>query len=152
MSAPLRPLGALDLELAAGIHARCFEPMGERGWTRQDFAELLAAPGVAGWLAGDFGVALGRTAADEAELLTIAVLDGHRRLGAGARLLAAVMDWAKERGAARLYLEVGADNSAARALYGRAGFTEAGRRRAYYRRGKAALADAVIMQVVFSPA
>ena len=89
-------LGALDLDRAAALHAESFVPLGERAWTRQDIAALLASPGVAGLLlqagGADAGFALCRVAADEAELLTIAVRPAHRRQGAGRRLLAAVID------------------------------------------------------------
>jgi [ribosomal protein S18]-alanine N-acetyltransferase len=149
---PTRAIGALDLDLAASIHRRCFEAMGERGWTRQDFGELLAAPGVAGWLQDDLGVALCRFAADEAELLTIAVLPEHRRAGAGRRLLDTVIEWARSAGARALFLEVGADNPAARALYDRAGFEVVGGRRGYYARGGAPPADAVVMRLALKRA
>src|SRR5262245_18021929 len=91
----LRRLGALDLDLAARLHGAAFTPLGERAWTRQDMAELLASPGVAGWLAQSgevaIGLALCRVAADEAELLTIAVLPDQRRRGAGQALLETVI-------------------------------------------------------------
>src|SRR5690242_6893351 len=91
----LRRLGALDLDLAARLHGEAFAALGERARTRQDVAELLASPGVAGWalqVAGtDIGFALCRVAADEAELLTIAVRSDQRRRGAGRALLAAVI-------------------------------------------------------------
>jgi ribosomal-protein-alanine N-acetyltransferase len=150
MIAPVfvRSLGALDLDTASSIHRRCFEEMGERGWTRQEFAGLLAAPGVAGWLLDDSGVALCRVAAEEAELLTIAVLPEHRRAGAGLRLLEAATQWATDVGARTLFLEVGADNPAARALYDRAGFQVVGGRRGYYARGSAPAADAVILRLL----
>jgi ribosomal-protein-alanine N-acetyltransferase len=148
----MKTLGALDVDAAASIHKRCFEPMGERGWTHQEFADLLAAPGVAGWLLDDTGLALCRQAADEAELLTIAVLPERRRTGAGTRLLAAVIDWARAAGARTLFLEVGADNPAAMALYARAGFDVVGGRKAYYRRGNGPAADAVVMRLVLTRA
>jgi GNAT superfamily N-acetyltransferase len=47
----------------------------------------------------------------------------HRRRGLGRRLLAEVADWARARGAASTYLQVSADNTGARALYGGTGFT-----------------------------
>ena len=31
-----RPVGALDLDRAAGLHRQAFEPLGERPWTRRD--------------------------------------------------------------------------------------------------------------------
>src|SRR6476661_4325992 len=110
-----RPLGALDLDRAASLHREAFEPMGERPWTRQDMAELLASPGVAGLLlqtnGEDAGLALWRTAADEAELLTLAVQRGRWRRGIGRTLLGWVVDRVREQGAQTLFLEVGADNA-----------------------------------------
>ena len=126
-------------------------PLGERAWTRQDLAELLASPGVAGLLlqvdGRDAGIALCRVAADEAELLTIAVRPAERRRGAGRRLLTAVIEHAREAGARTLFLEVGADNPPARALYEAMGFRVVGRRAAYYRRGEGPAADALVMRL-----
>src|ERR1700761_1003931 len=99
----LRPLGAPDLDRAAGLHQAAFAPMGERGWSRQEMAELLASPGVGGLLLYEdgeaIGVALYRVAVDEAELLTIAVDAGQRRRGAGQALLAAVIERGRAAGA-----------------------------------------------------
>ena len=150
----LRRLGALDLDLASRLHAEAFAPLGERVWTRQDMAELLASPGVAGWAlqSGDreIGFALCRVAADEAELLTIAVRPNQRRRGAARALLAAVTAHAHTTGARSLFLEVGADNPAALALYGQAAFQAVGSRKAYYQRGAAPAADAVVMRLVLT--
>ena len=147
----LCPLGALDLDRAAALHGESFVPLGERAWTRQDLAELLASPGVTGLLlqaAGhDAGIALYRVAADEAELLTIAVRPTERRRGLGRRLLMAVIERVRAAGARALFLEVGADNPPARALYETMGFRVIGRRAAYYRRGEGAAADALIMRL-----
>lgn len=150
----LGPLGALDLDRAAALHAESFAPLGERPWTRQDLAELLASPGVAGMMlaaaCGDAGFALWRVAADEAELLTIAVRPIHRRQGVGRRLLMAAIDHARGAGARSLYLEVGKDNPAARALYDREGFRAVGSRPAYYRRGSAPAVDGIVMRLTLN--
>jgi ribosomal-protein-alanine N-acetyltransferase len=147
----LSQLRALDLDRAAALHGESFGPLGERAWTRQDLAGLLAAPGVMGLLlqaeGRDAGIALFRVAADEAELLTIAVRPAERRRGAGRRLLTAVIDHAREAGARVLFLEVGADNPPARALYEANGFRVVGTRTAYYRRGDGPPADALIMRL-----
>ncbi|MBX9944798.1 MAG: GNAT family N-acetyltransferase [Reyranella sp.] len=148
----VQPLGALDLDRAARLHSAAFEALGERGWTRQDMAELLASPGVSGLLlqagGADAGLAICRVAADEAELVTLAVAVAHRRGGAGRRLLDSVVDLVRAAGARALFLEVGADNPAALALYESAGFRTVGRRPAYYRRGPGPAADAVVMRRV----
>jgi len=147
----LRLLGALDLDRAAALHGESFVPLGERAWTRLDLAGLLASPGVAGLLlqvdGRDAGFALCRVAADESELLTIAVRPGERRRGAGRRLLTAVIDRVREAGAQTLFLEVGADNPPARALYEAMGFRVIGTRPAYYRRGEGPPADALVMRL-----
>ena len=147
----LRLLGALDLDRAAALHGESFLPLGERAWTRQDLAGLLASPGVTGLLlqaaSHDACIALFRVVADEAELLTLAVRPAERRRGAGRRLLAAVIDRVREAGAQTLFLEVGADNPPARALYEAIGFRVVGTRPAYYRRGEGPPADALIMRL-----
>lgn len=149
----LRPMGALDLERAAALHGQAFAPLGERPWTRRDMAELLASPGVAGLLVevegrAD-GFALWRTAADEAELLTVAVQADRRRQGLGRALLAAVVARAGQSGAHHLFLEVGADNDPAHRLYAQAGFVEVGRRPGYYRR-HTGVADALVLRLTLT--
>jgi ribosomal-protein-alanine N-acetyltransferase len=147
----LAPLGALDLDRAAALHAESFAALGERAWTRQDIAELVASPGVAGLLlqidGHDAGFALCRVAADEAELLTIAVRPARRRRGVARRLLAAVIDHVRDGGARTLFLEVGVDNLAARNLYDAQGFCAVGERPAYYQRGQGPAADGIVMRL-----
>jgi ribosomal-protein-alanine N-acetyltransferase len=146
----LRPIGALDLDRAARLHREAFAPLGERPWTRQDMAELLASPSAGGLLlqidSVDAGVVLWRTTADEAELLTIAVHEGQRRRGVGRALLDAVIERARQRGVRVLFLEVGVDNPAARSLYAQAGFEEVGRRIGYYTR-RNGVADALVLRL-----
>ena len=147
----IAPLGALDLDRAAALHAESFVPLGERAWTRQDLAGLVASAGVAGLLlqvdGHDTGFAMCRVAADEAELLTIAVRPAHRRQGAGRHLLAAVIDHVRKSGARTLFLEVGVDNPAAQSLYEAQGFCAVGERRAYYQRGHGPAADGIVMRL-----
>ena len=151
----LHSIGAPDLDRAARLHREAFAPMGERPWTRQDMAELLATPAGGGLIlridGQDAGVVLWRTIADEAELLTLAVDAGHRRRGVGAALLGEVIDRSHRQGARLLFLEVGVDNPGARSLYAQAGFIEVGRRVAYYRR-PAGFADALVLRLTLSGA
>lgn len=113
----------------AALHAAAFTV--PRPWTAEELAALLAHPGAV-LAAAEQGFALARVAADEAELLTIAVAPAARRRGLGRQLLARVLTAAAGRGARSVFLEVAADNAPARALYAMAGFAEAGRRRGYY--------------------
>jgi ribosomal-protein-alanine N-acetyltransferase len=129
-------------EALAAVHARAMDS--GSAWSVADFAGLLASPGV--FALGDGrGIALGRVAADEAELLTIAVAPEHRRTGHGRALLAAFEARATAAGAATAYLEVAADNAAAIALYGARGYAEAGRRKGYYKSPQGRRTDAIIM-------
>jgi ribosomal-protein-alanine N-acetyltransferase len=103
----------------------------------QDSLEQLASIDGAGWIAEQdrviAGFLLGRIAADEFEILNMAVSRDLRRSGIGSKLLASALEFARVAGAARAYLDVRASNQPAIALYARRGFTECGRRARYYR-------------------
>lgn len=136
MSAALTPLGIAHARLIAGMHHVCFaEP-----WNENAMSELLLLPGVFGWLAGGDepeGFVLARSAADEAEILTILVLPPYRGQGRARLLLDAVAEEAKKRNVLTLFLEVAASNRAALDLYTKVGFEEIGRRPRYYASGDA---------------
>lgn len=139
----------------ADIHRRAFAGDG-RAWSAPEMLELMGDPAIGICLARNeaacaaglpdvVGFGLYRVAADEAELLTLAVLPEARRAGCGGRLLAACEAGARHRGAARMFLEVSEANAAARGLYGAAGFADSGRRKGYYRRADGSRADAIVM-------
>ena len=115
-----------------------------RPWSAAEIEALLAGSGVF-VCAESTGFVMGRVAADEAELLTLAVGPEARRQGTGRRLVAAFLVAAHGRGAVRAFLEVAADNNAAIVLYLQAGFTVCGRRRAYYRTATGQTVDALVM-------
>ncbi|HXR96340.1 MAG TPA: ribosomal protein S18-alanine N-acetyltransferase [Terriglobales bacterium] len=71
-------------------------------------------------------------AADEAEIHDLQVEPSHRRHGIGTALIRRALGAACERGARWIYLEVRESNAGARRLYRAQGFTECGRREAYY--------------------
>ena len=98
------------------------------------------------------GFAIGQVAADEAELLTVAVRRGAQRKGVGKTLVQAIGRAAKNAGARNLYLEVAADNTAAIALYETLQFTVTGRRKGYYERPGAQAGDAITMALPLEPA
>jgi ribosomal-protein-alanine N-acetyltransferase len=78
------------------------------------------------------GFIIGRRAADEAEILNLAVRPDARRLGLGAGLVRAFLDTSTRRGAAKVFLEVRESNSTAVAFYQSLGFQQIGRRPGYY--------------------
>lgn len=141
----LRPVGADSAELLAALHARSFPPADQ--WGPQAIALLLDLPGHLALLAAREAAPLGfimcRVAADQAEILTLAVLPEARQSGLGRALMQALMDEMARRGATELFLEVAETNHAARALYARLGAMQAGRRRAYYPDG----ADALVLRL-----
>lgn len=69
---------------------------------------------------------------DEVSILQLATAPAARRRGHGLRLLRFVQAAAQAAGCAQLFLEVRRGNTAAIALYGAAGFVQAGVRRRYY--------------------
>jgi [ribosomal protein S18]-alanine N-acetyltransferase len=79
------------------------------------------------------GFLLGRLAADQAELLNLAVVASQRRQGAGTALLAKAIQELRPRGAKTVYLEVRESNTGAIAFYEKHGFAKMGLRRGYYR-------------------
>ena len=71
-------------------------------------------------------------AADEAEILSIAVDAGHRGRGLSRNLLLTHLGHLAGRGVRTIFLEVEENNQPARRLYERAGFGVVGRRERYY--------------------
>ena len=128
----------------AALHARCFNR--PRPWRAADFAALLDSPRVF-LLTRPSGFLMGRLVADEAELLTLAVDPAARRQGTGRALLRDFAATSCQGGAGRAFLEVAADNAAARALYCGEGWQESGRRRRYYGPDL----DAIVMTLVLEP-
>ena len=124
-------------QVMAALHEAAFPP-GER-WGADAMALQLGMPGAAGWLQGADGFVLFRVAADEAEILTLAVRPDQRRRGIGRALLDAAAESAARSGARSLFLEVAEDNEPASRLYTSAGFQEVGRRPRYYPGGRNAL-------------
>ncbi len=128
----------------AALHARAFE----RPWSAADIATLLQNPSAFALIAsaGDAqGFVLAWAAAGDAELLTVAVVPEARRRGVGASLVSAAGVAALVRGAATMHLEVAEDNAAARALYAKLGYAEAGRRPGYYA-ATIGRVDAIVMR------
>ncbi len=139
------PARATDADVLAEIHAASFpEP-----WTANDFAVFLMQPGIAGWISGartPKGFILVRRVVEEAEVLTLAVDPAQRRQGLARRLLDYAMEELRQRGIISCFLEVAIDNTAARGLYGSAGFTEVSTRRGYYQNADGTRADAIVMR------
>ena len=147
MTVPIVPAvrGAATAGRLADLHAQAFDAP----WDAKAFDDLLDQSGVFALEAAD-GFILIRAVADEAEILTLAVRPAARQAGLGLRLVEQACVDAVTQGATRLFLEVADDNVAARALYARAGFTEAGRRAGYYGRQDGSRIDALVLTKTLS--
>lgn len=82
-------------------------------------------------LAGYAGL-LAPIGSGQADIQTIAVAPAARRRGLGRALMVALLDEARRREAAEVFLEVRADNPNAEALYGSLGFEQIAVRPKYY--------------------
>jgi len=79
------------------------------------------------------GLVVFRIAADEAEILNLAVDSRRRRQGIGSRLMEHAIEGCKAAGVKKIFLEVRESNGGGRKFYSQMGFTENSRRRHYYR-------------------
>lgn len=129
----------------AALHARVFDP----AWNEASVTSLLEHPASAAYVAlvGQpkyaVGFVMSQIAGDEAEILSIGVNPDVQRAGVGRTMMEGLIRSLRRAEITRLFLEVAADNAAAQALYARLGFTEIGRRKAYYQRPGAAAQDAI---------
>lgn len=133
----------------AALHAELFDP----AWSAESVDRLLDHPAALALLAETgaprelVGFVIAQIAADEAEILTIGTAPDWKSRGIGNILLGGLKRAAARAGARRLFLEVAADNPAARALYAAAGFEQIGKRERYYARGPGAAVDALTFAV-----
>ncbi len=115
-------------------------------WSLRDFRECVASDIVFLVAAAPEGVAgyvIAQDAADEGEILNLAVASARLRGGIGRALVEQVLAALAERGARQVFLEVRESNGAARALYASLRFEEVGRRSSYYRRP---VEDAIVLR------
>jgi ribosomal-protein-alanine N-acetyltransferase len=161
-TARLRPMVSADLADVMAIEGELFP---EDPWTAQMFADEVVQPpevrlylvaeadpdhadpdradpeavpviaGYAGMLFVPGGI--------QADVLTIAVRESHWGRGIGSALLGELIQAARDRDCAEVFLEVRADNPRAQGLYLRRGFAEIGVRRGYY---KPSGVDAIVMR------
>lgn len=149
----LRAGGAGDLGAVDALMRRAFDPRFGEAWTRAQCLGILSMPGV--WLTLALlnghaaGFALARATGEEAELLLLATEPTVRRRGVGGALLRSIIEEARSRRVAKLFLEVRAGNPAI-ALYDRLGFTKVGERKGYYRGASREVFDAYTFCLMLS--
>lgn len=135
-----------DAAAFATLHGLSFR----RGWSEDEIESLLADPTVVAHAAGDRdrvdGFILSRKAADEAEILSVAVAPRSRGTGLGRRLLDLHLRRLAGLGVRAVFLEVDAANEPALRLYDRAGFEQVGERPGYYRDSQGRAATALVLR------
>jgi ribosomal-protein-alanine N-acetyltransferase len=128
----LSDAGPRDAHDIAALHGKSFQ----RGWSEDEVEGLLTERNVIAHraLAGKklVGFILSRIAADEAEILSVAVDSAFQGRGLARRLLNLHLGRLAGYRVRSVFLEVGETNDPAAKLYARAGFREVSRRPNYY--------------------
>lgn len=135
-----------DAASIAALHAQSFH----RGWSDGEVEALLRDESVLAHRATSSGKLAGfilsRIAADEAEILSVAVAAAFRGRGTGRALLDLHLRRLAGLGVESVFLEVGERNDAANRLYLNAGFAEVGRRPNYYPEADGGTAHALVLR------
>ncbi|EIW19972.1 MULTISPECIES: ribosomal protein S18-alanine N-acetyltransferase [Pelosinus] len=138
----VRRMNTLDIDGVLAVEQQSFTtPWSREGFVNEMNNELsyYLVMVEAGKIIGYAGMWL---IVDEAHVTNVAVLPAYRGKKLGEKLMSALLEHAKNRGAVRMTLEVRASNTVAQGLYSKFGFTSQGRRRNYYTDTKE---DALIM-------
>lgn len=154
LSAPraVEAVEATDYDTLEEIHAASFPAH----WSADEQAAMASGPGVATFVARrgsatasrrPVGFITVRRAADEGEILTMAVHPRHRRAGVGRLLLDAALRHFHAERVSEVFLEVDPQNTAALALYRGAGFEVVGERADYYPGEEAGRRQALTMRL-----
>ncbi|MEP1420404.1 MAG: GNAT family N-acetyltransferase, partial [Erythrobacter sp.] len=131
------------------VMAEAFDPTYGEAWNVRQVSDALAMPSTRGLVIDETGAiiaddspddsakaavgfVLTRQAADEEELLLIAVSPDFRQRGLGEGLIQTLFQHAKSRGTTRIFLEMRRGNPAIH-LYEKVGFRPIGERPNYYR-------------------
>jgi len=142
----IEPATLRDAPKLAELHGASFH----RGWGEGEFEQMLRERNTLVHRLRQgrktIGFAVSRMAADEAELLSIAVDASHRGRGLSHNLLLTHLGHLAGHGVRTVFLEVEENNQPARRLYDRAGFAVAGRRERYYKQPGGEQLNAVLMR------
>ncbi len=145
-TAVVEPASLRDAARLAQLHGASFH----RGWGEGEFETMLTERNtlVHRLRLGRkvVGFAVSRMAADEAEILSIAIDKGQRGRGLSRNFLLTHLGHLAGRGIHKIFLEVEENNQPARRLYERAGFTVVGRRERYYQQPGGEQLNALLMR------
>lgn len=142
----LSEASARDAAAIASLHAASFR----RGWSEQEVEGLLIDRAVIAHratLGGKLvGFIMSRLAADEAEILSVAVAKRSQGRGLARQLLTLHLRRLAGLSARAVFLEVDEHNKPAIRLYARAGFREVARRPNYYQGAGGEPATALVLR------
>jgi [ribosomal protein S18]-alanine N-acetyltransferase len=128
-------------DLVVALHDSVFDEI----WSAKAFLNLIEMPATFGFISSvddqPAGFILCQGDGEEAEVITIATHGAFRRQGVAQALLDRAFDCTKI-----MFLEVAADNFAARRLYEKNGFQRVGIRKKYYKRSSNTFIDALVLQ------
>lgn len=145
-NAAVEPASLRDAPRLSQLHRASFH----RGWGTDEFEQILIERNALAHrlrLGGaTIGFIVSRIAADEAEILSVAVAHKHRGRGFSRDLLRTHLGHLAGHGLKTVFLEVEENNRPARALYERAGFRVVGRRERYYKDAGGEQLNAVVMR------
>lgn len=149
----------LTIDRIMTVMEAAFDPAYGEAWNRRQVNDALAMPSTHALVLNangepiegsshngrdsiPAGFVLTRFAADEEELLLIAVAPEMRGRGLGEKLMQHFFDMAKSRGVNRIFLEMRRGNPAVH-LYRKVGFEPIGQRPNYYRLSNGERIDAI---------
>jgi ribosomal-protein-alanine N-acetyltransferase len=142
----VEPATQRDAARLAQLHGASFH----RGWGEGEFEAMLSERNtlVHRLRLGRkvIGFAVSRMAADEAEILSIAVDAGYRGKGLSRNLLLTHLGHLAGYGVRSIFLEVEENNVPARRLYEKTGFGVIGRRERYYQQPGGEQLNALLMR------
>jgi ribosomal-protein-alanine N-acetyltransferase len=142
----VEPVSLRDAARLAQLHAASFH----RGWGEGEFESMMAERNTLLHRLRQgrqvIGFAVSRMAADEAEILSVAIDATERGRGLSRDLLMTHLGHLAGRGVRTVFLEVEENNRPARRLYEWAGFGVVGRRERYYQQPGGEQLNALLMR------
>jgi [ribosomal protein S18]-alanine N-acetyltransferase len=145
----ITPLGVSDLQKLMEIERGVFE----QPWSASIMRDSLRAAHCSVWglYSGDDSQLIGfgviTTVMDESELIDMAIAKQYQGKGYGKKLMKFLIDKARQNGAEKMFLEVGVNNAAAKAMYLNLNFKSIDTRKNYYRRKNNTFEDAIVYQL-----
>ncbi|WP_343046071.1 ribosomal protein S18-alanine N-acetyltransferase [Parasphingorhabdus flavimaris] len=149
----IQPGNLGDLREIMRIMETAFPKTYGEGWNHHQCRSMLSMPSAKLLIARTYntvcGFVISRQAADEEELLMIAVSPDHQRQGVGHCLLEHMLLTARSDDVSSVFLEMRANNPAAK-LYAEFGFHQIGLRKDYYTGPNKEKFDAITYKATFA--